>query len=1102
MQKVAGQSLARRRKALGVELEPAGVITVNPVQTTTYSLQASRNRITFGAATDIDTTAATGEAAVRGGTSAQYTIVNQGTLSASGVGILLSGAGSITNSGNITSANATGVAIYGVGGVINTGSITGTNATGVRLMDGGTIQNQTGGLISGGGYGIFATVGGVISNGKDSAIVGDAGIFVTGASAQLTNDGIIRGNTGDGFAADGGGSVNNESSGYITGALYGVTGASRVTNAGTIFGGTGGVSWGGVGLMDNFASGQIVGGTGVEVVGVGSLSNAGTIRGVAPAGVGVVFYHAGTLSGLGGSIYGKLDGVKFRASGGTFVNSGAVSSYYTGVELSSTGKINNKAGGVISGQKQGITLYDATNVTITNAGTISTSGTGATNAGIGFSSAIGDPLIDITNLAGGVISGGEGVSFGAAGNLTNAGQVNGLAVGVELDGGKLTNESNGKITGSAAVEGSGVIVNSGTISANGDGLLINAASTVTNQKGGVISGFAGAVFLVDDTLTNVGSVTATGTKSFGVLLEAGGTVKNQAGGYIGATGVSGYAVTIINGVGSVANAGTLKSVQSLAVVLTDGGTVTNSGSVSAATYGVVIQGGVGQMTNTGHISASLTNAKSVGVVLKGGGTVTNWATGNITVGGAAIFSATDAISVVNAGHLKGAIGAGVDLTAGGSVTNSAGGSIIGKYYGVEISGGAGRVVDAGAIQGSKGSVAFTGGGANSLTLQTGATLTGPVIGSTASGATNALVLQGAGESDNTFEHFNTLNMQGPGTWTLGRSSAIGAVTVSKGVLDVTGGLTGAFTVKAGATLEGTGASLRGNIADSGTVAFDQTADGAFFRAITGAGTLIKQGAGTLVLDAAASIKTTTVAAGTLKVGDTHHTLVSLTSNSITVDAGASLTGSGLIVGNLTDNGTVQLSHSQTLGRTLSGVGVVSAAGGADVVLGGHGAAFSGQALIGAGTIELASADALGTGSVVFAAGSAAQTLRIDAAAAPASGGTFANTISDFSGATDSIDLRSIAFVTGAKATVSGSVLTLSDHGQSYNFQLAGSVAASFTVAKDGHGGTLIEAQVASFAQAAAGVTTAGATLIASATSGEPGGQASMLRLAEPVGGRG
>jgi hypothetical protein len=143
------------------------------------------------------------------------------------------------------------------------------------------------------------------------------------------------------------------------------------------------------------------------------------------------------------------------------------------------------------------------------------------------------------------------------------------------------------------------------------------------------------------------------------------------------------------------------------------------------------------------------------------------------------------------------------------------------------------------------------------------------------------------------------------------------------------------------------------------------------------------------------------------------------------------------------------------------------------VLSGSGAGFSGVAAIRGGTIELAAAGALGTGSVEFAEPSTGSAvLQIDAADAPAAGGTFANRIVDFSGANDDIDLRSIAFVAGATATVSGGVLVLSDGGATYKFKLAGSIAGAYTVVSDGQGGTLIDppspdAAVARFAQAAA-----------------------------------
>ena len=69
--------------------------------------------------------------------------------------------------------------------------------------------------------------------------------------------------------------------------------------------------------------------------------------------------------------------------------------------------------------------------------------------------------------------------------------------------------------------------------------------------------------------------------------------------------------------------------------------------------------------------------------------------------------------------------------------------------------------------GGSGSVAFAGSGTNTLTLQTGSTLDGPPLGSTASGATNALMLTGQGTAANNFINFNTLSTKATGEWTLG-----------------------------------------------------------------------------------------------------------------------------------------------------------------------------------------------------------------------------------------------------------------------------------------------------------------------------------------------
>jgi hypothetical protein len=76
------------------------------------------------------------------------------------------------------------------------------------------------------------------------------------------------------------------------------------------------------------------------------------------------------------------------------------------------------------------------------------------------------------------------------------------------------------------------------------------------------------------------------------------------------------------------------------------------------------------------------------------------------------------------------------------------------------------------------------GGASKLILRTGAVLKGAVIGSTVSGASNTLVLQGSGKLFNRFQNFNELAAQGSGAWTLDGDGTFGSATVGAGTLRV------------------------------------------------------------------------------------------------------------------------------------------------------------------------------------------------------------------------------------------------------------------------------------------------------------------------------
>jgi autotransporter passenger strand-loop-strand repeat protein/autotransporter-associated beta strand protein len=214
----------------------------------------------------------------------------------------------------------------------------------------------------------------------------------------------------------------------------------------------------------------------------------------------------------------------------------------------------------------------------------------------------------------------------------------------------------------------------------------------------------------------------------------------------------------------------------------------------------------------------------------------------------------------------------------------------------------------------------------------------------------------------------------------------------------------------------------------------------------------------------------------------------------TISSGGTVFGLTALSGGLVvDDGEARFAGAGTLDGTLAGSGAIVQDGTGDLVLSGAGAAFSGKLAIEGGTVELATSGALGNGYVEFAEPSTGSAvLQIDAAGAPAAGGTFANTIVDFSGAHEDIDLRSIAFVAGATATVSGSTLVLNEGGATYKFKLGGTIAGAYPVLSDGHGGTLIDPQVARFAQTAAAFAPSDAAKTALVSSASPIGQTPLL----------
>ena len=211
--------------ALGVALsgEAQAQTTVNPVQTTTYNIKPASNPITFGPATNIDTSAApfpfSYAVIAGGGINWNVTVLEGARITGSLGGIYVQTQGTVTNSGQITAAHTSGIfAGAGVVSVINnaSGTITGNNF-GVVGNTGSSVVNS-----------------GTIHGGADGAEL---------AAGSVVNSGTITGSTNAGLYLFNGATVTNQAGGTISGqfGIRIVSGSGSVTNAGTITG-TGGTS--------------------------------------------------------------------------------------------------------------------------------------------------------------------------------------------------------------------------------------------------------------------------------------------------------------------------------------------------------------------------------------------------------------------------------------------------------------------------------------------------------------------------------------------------------------------------------------------------------------------------------------------------------------------------------------------------------------------------------------------------------------------------------------------------------------------------------------------------------------------------------------------
>jgi len=759
----------------------------------------------------------------------------------------------------------------------------------------------------------------------------------------------------------------------------------------------------------------------------------------------------------------------------------------------------------------------------------------------------GDPLVVLSGGRVGevtILSGGSAtMSLGAlGGNMTVS------SGGALLGPGRLGGENidDGLISGASLQTGGDIVVSAGGIAedvtANDD-----YPTTIYVSSGGTASyshvGSGGQDFVysggasIDDIIGSSGTLGLYGGTVTGTAILSGGEVQ------LAADLTSDFTLTS----GPVTSLTTLEgaTLQSGAQAVLDGATVVSGVTLSLASGAIadnitVAKGGVargpGELADQSYVAGAAIgvtvgddrdNPSSYLEILSGGTasdvTAVDLSTIQVEAGGTALGASLSAAYLDVAGSAADTrVGAGSveRISSGGSATGdvvqSAGLEIVasgGVASGTTVSGGGQASIDGVADDATiqSGGVAYISSGG----LASGTTVL--------RGGAQVLVSGGAGRSATLSGGKDDVDSGGV---------ASGTTVLSGGVEYVSSGgvASGAVVRNAGQEIVRTGGVARGVTVSTGGVEYLSSGGAASAtRVLSGgadavlasgraSGTLVSAGGREVVSAGGVASATTVLSGGTeyVRASGTAYGLAVAAGGAAYVDSGgvaaaASVSsGADMVISSggaanglalssgaqLTDDGAVVISGAGTLAGVLLGSGKIAETGGGDLVLSGDGAKFAGGAVISGGTIELATANALGGGYVEFehpATGSAV--LQIDAADAPTPGGTFANVISNFDSAGEDIDLRSIAYVSGASATVVGSTLVLTDGGKTYKFEIAGGAAGAYPVLSDGHGGTLIDPEVTRFAHSLAAFAPSDAAKTALVPSASPAAQTPFVHAA-------
>jgi len=448
-----------------------------------------------------------------------------------------------------------------------------------------------------------------------------------------------------------------------------------------------------------------------------------------------------------------------------------------------------------------------------------------------------------------------------------------------------------------------------------------------------------------------------------LLVDAAGTYNNPMtingqGGTINSNGLDATLAATIDGTGGLIKIGdgtlTLTGANSYA-----GGTTISGGRLIASSVSLP-----GNVVNNATLEFAQASDGTYAGAISGSGNFVKSGAGILTLTGANVYTGG---TTIEAGTLVG------DTTSiQGDITNNAtlelNQTSDGDFAGA-IGGAGGLVKSGNGILILTGTSTYTGG----TTIQAGtlAIKTNSLSGNIVNNAT--LQIDEAADSSFAGDISGTGSVVKTGTGTL--------------ILTGANSYTGDTGIQAG-TLVGNTGSIKGNVANNGTLELNQTSDGTFAGVIGGSGALIKTGTGTLTL-ANSNVYTgsTTVSEGTLAInsasiiGDIANNatlkfdqasngsfggVISGTGNILKTGTGTlTLTAGNSYTGNLTIQGGTIVGNTASLKGNVANSGVIQFAQTGDGSFGGVVSGSGGLVKSGAGTLTL-------TGANVYTGGTAIQ----------------------------------------------------------------------------------------------------------------------------------